>query len=112
MKFYMPQFWQIIANSIFVLLLASCSEGQLTNSADGKFYISHNNKDALYFKIDNHIIKLIQGEIKQLDLQSGKYTIEYPLGQKTEFIIYSGNRDGIINPTKQYYYAYSLVFKK
>lgn len=83
LKFYMPQFWQIIANSLFVLLLASCDERQLTNSADGKFYISHNNKDALYFKIDNHPVKLVQGEIKQVDLASGKHTIEYPIGEKS-----------------------------
>ncbi|HGJ5872550.1 MULTISPECIES: hypothetical protein [Arsenophonus] len=108
----MPQFWQIIASSLFVLLLASCDERQSSNSADGKFYISHNNKDALYFKIDNHPIKLIQGEIKHVDLQSGKHTIEYPIGQKTEFIVYPGNQGGIINPTRQYYYAYSSVFKE
>ncbi|HGJ5859563.1 MAG TPA: hypothetical protein ACHBX6_07655 [Arsenophonus nasoniae] len=112
MKFYMPRFWQIIANSLFILLLASCDERQLTNSADGKFYISHNNKDALYFKIDNHPVKLVQGEIKQVDLASGKHTIEYPIGEKTEFIIYPGNQGGIINPTQQYYYAYSSVFKE
>ncbi|MFW0002212.1 MAG: hypothetical protein AB8W37_02720 [Arsenophonus endosymbiont of Dermacentor nuttalli] len=88
----MPQFWQIIANSIFVLLLVSCDERQLTNSADGKFYISHNSKDALYFKIDNHPFKLVQGEIQKVDLQSGKHTIEFPIGQKTEFIIHRGNR--------------------
>lgn len=108
----MPQFWQIIANSIFVLLLASCGEQQLINSAGGKFYISHNSKDALYFKIDNYPIKLVQGEIKQVDLPSGKHTIEYPIGQETGFIIYPGNQGGIINPTQQYYYAYSSVFKE
>lgn len=108
----MPQFGQIIASSIFILLLASCDEPQLTHSADGKFYVSHNNKDALYFKIDNQPVKLVQGEIKQLDLRAGKHTIEYPIGQKTEFIIYPGNQGGIINPTRQYYYSYSSVFKE
>ncbi|WP_119711096.1 hypothetical protein [Arsenophonus endosymbiont of Aleurodicus floccissimus] len=63
------------------------------------------------FKIDNQSVKLVQGEIKQLDLPSGKHTIEYPIGQKTEFIIYPGNQGGIINLTQQYYYAYSSVFK-
>lgn len=74
-----------------MLLLVSYDERQLTNSADGKFYISHNSKDALYFKIDNHPVKLTQGEIQQVDLQSGKHTIEFPIGQKTEFITYLSN---------------------
>lgn len=96
LKFYMPQFGQIIASSIFILLLASCDEPQLIHSADGEFYVSHNNKDALYFKIDNQPVKLVQGEIKQLDLRAGKHTIKYTIGQKTEFIIYPGNQGELL----------------
>ena len=55
----------------------------------------------------------MQGEIQEVDLQSGKHTIEFPIGQKTEFIIYRGNRgEEGGDPTKQYYYAYSSVIKK
>ncbi|CAA2930331.1 hypothetical protein [Arsenophonus endosymbiont of Bemisia tabaci] len=72
-----------MASSIFILLLASCDEPQLTHSADGKFSVSHNNKDALYFKIDIiNLLNLFRVKLNNLIYELASIGLNTPLAKK------------------------------
>ncbi|CDG89350.1 hypothetical protein L7750_10445 [Xenorhabdus bovienii] len=45
-----------------------------------------------------------------VELKPGKHVLETSDGKKQPFLVYSKNQGGIINPNRELYYTYNMVY--
>ncbi len=88
--------------------LGGCEQAIQHPIANGDFYISQNGIDSIIFNIDDQRITLQPNQVDTVELIAGLHTLTLPNGEKKQFIVYPGNKGGIINPQREIYYAYSF----
>ncbi|MBI6337294.1 hypothetical protein JEP71_00960 [Proteus sp. PR00224] len=92
-------------------LIVGCDNPAKREKQNGIFYISNNRLEPLEFKVDNSYFVMGKGEVKKIKLNNGKHLLVDSHGEQSEFMIYPGNRGGIINPNREIYYSFTSVFK-
>lgn len=93
-------------------LIVGCDNPAKRERQNGVFYISNNRLEPLEFKVDNAYFVMGKGEVKKIKLNNGQHLLVDSHGQQSEFMIYPGNRGGIINPNRDIYYSFTTVFKQ
>ncbi|CAQ85601.1 MULTISPECIES: hypothetical protein [Photorhabdus] len=94
----------------FFFALTACDLIKDLDDEAGKFYFSNSGNTPLQFKIDDQSFNLKEDEIGIVDLKVGEHVMETADGQQTPFMVYPNNKGGIINPNKDMYYTYSMVY--
>lgn len=60
--------------------------------------------------MDYHPIVVPNQSVGSLLLKPGVHVMITTTGEPVQFIVYPGNKGGILNPTQQFYYAYNYVY--
>lgn len=100
------RFAHLIVLSAF--FMGGCEQAIQHPITNGNFYFNQNGVDPITFKIDAQQITLKPNQVGTIELLAGLHTLTLPNGQKKQFIVYPGNKGGIINPQREIYYAYSF----
>ncbi|OTA17322.1 lipoprotein [Xenorhabdus vietnamensis] len=76
----------------------------------GQFYFTNSAELPLEFKIDDRTFSVKRNEVGMVDLKPGKHILETTKGKKQSFFVYPQNKGGIINPNRELYYAYNMMY--
>ena len=88
--------------------LSGCEQAIQHPVVNGNFYFSQSGVEPVTFNIDEQQIELHPNQIGEVELSAGLHTLTLSNGQLNKFIVYPGNKGGIINPQRETYYAYSF----
>ncbi|WP_268842983.1 hypothetical protein, partial [Proteus faecis] len=93
-------------------LVTGCDYPAIREKQNGVFYINNNQLEPLEFKIDNTKFVMGKGEVKKIKLNNGEHILVDSQGKQSIFMVYPGNRGGIINPNRDIYYSFTTLFKQ
>lgn len=92
------------------LSLSGCDGNQTIVPESGRFYFTNDSSDSFIFLIDYQPIVIPQNGIGSISLNPGFHSMTTETGKVVQFIVYPGNKGGILNPTQQLYYAYDFIY--
>ncbi|MDE1482797.1 hypothetical protein [Xenorhabdus bovienii] len=101
---------RILALASMPIFLSACDFFSDPDDHDGQFYFSNSAVSPLEFKIDEQSFSVKYNEIGMVELKPGKHVLETSDGKKQPFLVYSKNQGGIINPNRELYYTYNMVY--
>lgn len=90
--------------------ITSCDVYQPHTSENGRFFFSNESLDNYSFFIDNKLIVIPRESVGSLYLKQGLHSMTMEQGKHIYFMVYPGNKGGILNPQKHIYYSYSFVY--
>ncbi|MEQ4986361.1 hypothetical protein ACBQ20_09310 [Proteus vulgaris] len=108
----MYRYFYLIVALYITSLVTGCDYPAIREKQNGVFYISNNQLELLEFKIDNIKFVMGKGEVKKIKLNNGEHVLVDGQGKQSIFMIYPGNRGGIINPNRDIYYSFTALFKQ
>ncbi|AYY80510.1 MULTISPECIES: hypothetical protein [Proteus] len=108
----MYRYFYLITVLYTISLVTGCDNPAIREKQNGVFYINNNQLELLKFTIDNTHFVMEKGEVKKIKLNDGMHVLVDSQGKKSVFMIYPGNRGGIINPDRDIYYSFTTVFKQ
>lgn len=92
------------------VMISGCDNNQSIISESGRFYFTNDTSDSFIFFMDYHPIVVPNQSVGSLLLKPGVHVMITTTGEPVQFIVYPGNKGGILNPTQQFYYAYNYVY--
>ncbi|MGA6363486.1 MULTISPECIES: hypothetical protein [Proteus] len=108
----MYRYFHLIAVLYIASLVTGCDYPAIREKQNGVFYINNNQLEPLEFKIDNTKFVMGKGEVKKIKLNNGEHILIDSQGKQSIFMVYPGNRGGIINPNRDIYYSFTTLFKQ
>lgn len=90
--------------------ITSCDVYQPHTSESGRFFFSNDSSENYSFFIDNKLMVIPKVSVGSLHLKQGLHSMTTEEGQHIYFMVYPGNKGGILNPQKHLYYSYSFVY--
>ncbi|MDX4944466.1 MULTISPECIES: hypothetical protein [Providencia] len=92
------------------LSLSGCDSNQTITPESGRFYFTNDSSDSFIFLIDYQPIVIPKNGVGSISLSPGFHSMTTATGKVVQFIVYPGNKGGILNPTQQFYYAYDFIY--
>ncbi|ELX8378101.1 hypothetical protein AB7W88_00850 [Providencia vermicola] len=89
--------------------ISACDDPKTITSESGRFYFTNDSSESLIFFIDYQPIVIPHQGVGSILLRPGPHLMTTMSGKAVQFIVYPGNKGGILNPNKQIYYTYSFV---
>ncbi|WP_109397354.1 hypothetical protein [Proteus faecis] len=108
----MYRYFYLITVLYITSLVTGCDYPAIREKQNGVFYINNNQLEPLEFKIDNTKFVMGKGEVKKIKLNNGEHILVDSQGKQSIFMVYPGNRGGIINPNRDIYYSFTTLFKQ
>lgn len=108
----MYRYFYLITVLYITSLVTGCDYPAIREKQNGVFYINNNQLEPLEFKIDNTKFVMGKGEVKRIKLNNGEHILVDSQGKQSIFMVYPGNRGGIINPNRDIYYSFTTLFKQ
>lgn len=108
----MYRYFYLITVLYITSLVTGCDYPAIREKQNGVFYINNNQLEPLEFKIDNTKFVMEKGEVKKIKLNNGEHILVDSQGKQSIFMVYPGNRGGIINPNRDIYYSFTTLFKQ
>lgn len=90
--------------------LSGCEGNQTIAPESGRFYFTNDSSDSFIFLIDYQPVVIPQKSTGSIFLNPGFHTMTTETGKMVQFIVYPGNKGGILNPAQQFYYAYDFIY--
>lgn len=103
------QFIKTLIIFSFGLGLSGCDIYPIATSESGRFYFTNDSSDSFTFLMDYQPIVIPQQGVGSILLKPGIHSMTTESGKFVRFIVYPGNKGGILNPSRQLYYAYNFT---
>ncbi len=94
---------------VFSLIISGCDVYQPAMIESGRFYFSNDTENDFTFFINHKSLVIPKNTTGSILLEPGAHTMTTKGNETIQFIVYPGNKGGILNPQKQFYYAYSFI---
>ncbi|MDR1877113.1 MAG: hypothetical protein LBQ84_05765 [Flavobacteriaceae bacterium] len=98
---------KFIVATIISFLFVGC--GLDKDPHANEFILDNPTDQSISVKVDDAQYKLAPLSREKLTLEVGKHSMQWN-NQTTEFVVYDGNKGGVLNPTNSTYYKFNMAY--
>lgn len=96
--------------ALFSLGTTSCDVHQPSVSENGRFFYANESSDNYSFLLDDKPAVIPKYTVGSVMLKPGLHSMTINGGKVIYFMVYPGNKGGILNPQRNFYYTYNFIY--